>query len=179
LVQGGVHLACCSSPHQKLALQSLGFEPFPATAGMPLQGFVLNLSGTECDAWIDAVAAGRPLPRRLGVAEFERELRSILPRLLDDEALRHSTLWESTALASDAAGRSPADLRAGVGSMLSRLEGPTDADDHLAYRAVQLAYLTPRLSHESAAERLSVSRATFYRLLKRGIHGLAGALSAD
>jgi hypothetical protein len=179
LVQGGVHLACCSTPHQKLALESLGFEPFPATAGMPWQGLVLNLSRTECDAWVDAVAAGRPLQRRLGIAELERELRSILPRLLDDESLRRSTLWASSALAPASSDRCAADLRAVLGSMLSRLEGPPDADDHLAYRAVQLAYMTPRLSHESAAERLSVSRATFYRLLKRGIHGLAGALCAD
>ena len=179
LVQGGVHLACCSSPHQKLALQSLGFEPFATTPGMPLQGFVLNLSRTEYHTWVDAVAAGRPLQRRLGIADLERELRSILPRLLDDDSLRTSRLWESSALASVASDRSPADLRAVLGSTLSRLEGPPNTADHLAFRAVQLAYMTPRLTHESAAERLAVSRATFYRLLKRGIRGLASALSAE
>jgi hypothetical protein len=179
LVQGGIHVACCTSPRQKVALQTLGFEQCATAADTPLQGYVLNLSRIDYGMWVAAVAAGRQLRRGLSVAEFEHELRMILPRWLDDEYLRRSSLWESSALAAVSAEHAPTELRAVLASMLGRLGGPPDAADHLAYRAVQLAYMTPRVSHEAAAERLAVSRATFYRLLKRGIRGLADALSRD
>lgn len=45
----------------------------------------------------------------------------------------------------------------------------------LALRAVELAYLERTMSRERAAEELNVSRATFYRLLHRGVALLAAA----
>jgi hypothetical protein len=45
------------------------------------------------------------------------------------------------------------------------------------YHAVELAYLAGRPSRKLEARNLAVSRATLYRLVKRGIHGLAEALS--
>jgi hypothetical protein len=49
--------------------------------------------------------------------------------------------------------------------------------DALAYRAIELAYVERSTSHEAAARQLAVSRSTFYRLLKRGIHSLARTLT--
>jgi AAA ATPase domain len=181
LVQGGVHLARCSSPQQHAALESLGFEALVSVggcrrAGGAVQGYVLDLSRTGVDTWVAAITLGRRPPRTLAAAEFERELRDILPHWLDDDYLSHSPLWECGALATASPERSASKLRELIGGTLTRLAAPADADHHLAYRAVELAYLTPRLSNEAAAERLAVSRATFYRLIKRGIRGLALAL---
>ena len=143
-----------------------------------VQGFVLDLTRTGVHPWVDALAAGRRPPRSMGAVEFEHELRTILPNWFDDERLRRSALWEAGLVAGESDSRAAADLREVVRTTLQRLERSTDAYDHLAYRALELAYLTPRVSNEAAAERLSVSRATFYRLLKRGIRGLAMELSA-
>jgi predicted DNA-binding protein (UPF0251 family) len=46
-----------------------------------------------------------------------------------------------------------------------------------AYRAVELVYLSRRLTRKLEARNLAVSRATLCRLVKRGIQGLAEALS--
>ena len=46
-----------------------------------------------------------------------------------------------------------------------------------ALRAVELAYLERGVSHERAAERMLVSRSTFYRLLRRGTQALARELA--
>jgi hypothetical protein len=51
------------------------------------------------------------------------------------------------------------------------------AGDGAAFRAVELVYLSGRSSRKVGARHLAVSRATLYRLTKRGIHGLAEVLS--
>ncbi len=61
---------------------------------------------------------------------------------------------------------------------LARARAGAAPPQEQAYRALELAYLAKTTSHERAAERLAVSPATFYRLLKRGVHGLAVALDA-
>jgi len=42
---------------------------------------------------------------------------------------------------------------------------------------LELAYILRSGSHEHAAEQLAVSRATFYRLLKRGLQQVARLLT--
>jgi predicted DNA-binding protein (UPF0251 family) len=42
---------------------------------------------------------------------------------------------------------------------------------------LELAYIHKGTSYEAAAEHLAVSRATFYRLLKRGVQVLADTLT--
>jgi hypothetical protein len=184
LVLGGVHITCGTTDHQQAALESLGFEPLRVGVGAgpgaePCVGYVLDLSRTGVDTWLDAVAAGRQPPRGLAPKDLERELRAMLPRWHDDEDVRRSGLWECGVLARGDADRAPAELRQWVGGVLSRLEASTTGAARLPYRALDLAYLTPRVSNEAAAERLAVSRATFYRLVKRGIRDLAAALSEE
>jgi hypothetical protein len=188
LVQGGIHLACSPTTQHQAALRTLGFEPIAqSTRTLSLEGegwgegamksYVLDLSRTGVDSWLDALAAGRhPAHVKLPV-DVERELRAILPHWRDDGCLSRSTLWELNLLVGVTPDHSPGKLRELVRDTLHGLESKAAADERLAYRAVDLAYLTPRLTNEAAAERLSVSRATFYRLLKRGVRGLASVLS--
>jgi hypothetical protein len=61
---------------------------------------------------------------------------------------------------------------------LAAIRAGAREQDRLAYQALELAYITPSGSATQAATRLNVSRATFYRLLQRGLSGLAAALAA-
>lgn len=72
----------------------------------------------------------------------------------------------------------PETLRGALLAALEAAQVEAPEAEAAACRAVELAYLRKSGSHEQAAEELAVSRATFYRLLKRGIHRLAGALTA-
>jgi len=56
---------------------------------------------------------------------------------------------------------------------LAAANAGSELDKQLACHALELTYLTRGITHEAAAERLSVSRATLYRLLQRGIRHLA------
>jgi hypothetical protein len=126
---------------------------------------------------VEAVASGQRLPHCLGAADVERELQLVFAHWADDEWLSRSGLWRAGPLRElGLEGRSAARLRVLIGRALQQHLGEASAQQALALRAVQLGYLMPRVSHEAAAERLAVSRATFYRLLKRGTRGLAQRL---
>jgi predicted DNA-binding protein (UPF0251 family) len=64
-----------------------------------------------------------------------------------------------------------------VRAALDRARADATPQQELAYRALDLAYFQKTTSHERAAERLAVSPSTFYRLLRRGVQGLAQALT--
>ena len=63
----------------------------------------------------------------------------------------------------------------GLEALRELQSGP--ARDKAPYEAVSLAHIDECLTPEAAAERMAVSRATFYRLLKRGVSDLATELS--
>ena len=69
-----------------------------------------------------------------------------------------------------------AALREAVLSALAAARAEAGDQEELAYRAVELAYLERPVSNERVAERLSVSRSSFYRALRRGTAGIADAL---
>jgi hypothetical protein len=179
LSQGGIHLAYSPLPDHQTAFQTLGFEPLPDLAEGASgsrsgpNGFVLDLTGSGVERWIDALTLGRRPPRSMTASAVERELHAALTRWRDDAWLGRSALWEVGVVADGAPEQSPTELRARLGTILARAIADADADARPALRALELAYLTPRVSHEAAAARLAVSRATLYRLLKRGIRHLA------
>jgi len=185
MAAGGVHVAYGPLPEHQAALELLGFEPISGattdwwSTTQPTQGYVLDLTRTGVEPWTEALAAGCRPPKRLHVAEVEEELHRILPHWQDDAKLGQCGLW-GAALFMDVA---PEDRRAGyvreaVASILGRASADCNQEERFALRAVELAYLTPRVNHEAAAVRLAVSRATLYRLLKRGVRLLAEALTA-
>jgi DNA invertase Pin-like site-specific DNA recombinase len=118
------------------------------------------------------------LPHELAVEDIVREVQAALLHWRDDAELEVSPL---VALATnrdpDLANR-PADaVRALIADALARARAGASAERELAFRAVELAYLEHSISHERVAERLSVSRSTFYRLLKRGVAGVVAAIA--
>jgi DNA-directed RNA polymerase specialized sigma24 family protein len=92
----------------------------------------------------------------------------------DDAAL---TTWPIAELVSGPGEPSEEAVRALVRAALERARGAADEGRTTALRAVELAYLQPGVSHERAAERMLVSRSTFYRLLRRGTQALARTLA--
>jgi DNA-directed RNA polymerase specialized sigma24 family protein len=129
--------------------------------------------------WLEAVTSGRPVPPVLSDEELEKELHAILLAWQDDTRLSDSPLaqWVPFVAATDDA-TTPADgLRAAIrGALAERGSGNDELE--LACRALELAYLDRNLGHEQIAERLNVSRSSFYRLLHRAEREVAVRLTA-
>jgi DNA-directed RNA polymerase specialized sigma24 family protein len=178
---GGAFLAAVTTAERKQLCRALGFRPVEgALVNMgpgvePVEGFVLDLRGVGVEAWLDALVQGRKPPRGLSAGELERELQTVLARWPEDDVLASSPLIDLAP--SDGEAPDPEAVRSLVRSALQRARQGASEDQQLAYRALELAYLDRGLSHERAAERLSVSRSTFYRLLKRAVRGLAGSMA--
>jgi hypothetical protein len=172
----GTYLATLSWPHHKAVVEKLGFQPVPEarltpTGGVePIDSYVLDLSQIGVEAWLEALLSDRPPPRALRPEELERELHTALLHWHDDIALDRLVL---AGLVSTGSG--PEALRQAIRDALARARARAAPLQELAYRALELAYMQKSVSHERAAERLAVSRTTFYRLLKRAVRGLAQA----
>jgi len=143
----------------------------------PVDGYVLDLSQIGFEPWIEAVMSGRRLPRSLNAAEVENDLQTALRHWTDDGWLSRSLLINLPAVTQvDAETPRPAALRQAILQGLTAARGASDGDD-APYRALELVYLSKHPCPKQGARDLSVSRATLYRLVKRGIRGLAEALS--
>jgi hypothetical protein len=181
--QGGVHLTYASTPDHQAALEALGFESLTfevhalAASENSTAGYVLDLRRSGLDLWMDAVTSGR-LPKSPAAHEVRDALHGILVHWHDDAWLSRSAVWALGAEVPDHERLDPSRIREQIRAALSRFIEDGDVDGRLAGRAVELAYLTPRVSHIAAMERLAVSRATFYRLLKRGVQALANEFVA-
>ena len=181
--QGGVHLTMSSSalPQHKLALEALGFEPIgprgPGDAAS--RGYVLDLLRVGVDSWVNSLAATRAAAHGLPRTELEQELQTALAHWGDDAWLSGSKLLGASFMSAGPGHLDIPWMREYVAGVLSQLATKGGADERLACRAVLLAYLTPRVSHLEAMEQLAVSRATFYRLLKRGVQRLAARLADE
>jgi hypothetical protein len=180
----GTYLSSTCVPANKRMLEACGFEHLPATrnlawgADYPVDGYVLDLSRIGFESWIEAVMSGRRPPRLLGCADLEHELQGALRHWADDYWLARSRLADIPAVppADGVAQRSSA-VRETIRQALAAARVEAAAGLDAAYRALELVYLSRRPSRKLEARNLAVSRATLYRLVKRGIHGLAEALS--
>lgn len=168
----GTYVVYAAFPERRALYETLGFEPVPTPevyhwiADYPFQAYVLDLKRVGFEGWIEAVMAGRTPARRPTADDVEKELSDLLPRWDEDQLL------EVSQLGAFAGGAEPA--RAMIRAALEGLRN--DEDLSLALRALELAYLERAASHERLAERLAVSRSTFYRFLRRGIRAIAEAV---
>jgi hypothetical protein len=180
--EGGVHLAVASMSQHRAALEALRFEPIALVNGPAcdvdgsMTGYVLDLRHNGVDPWLEAVATGSDSICPPDADALESELQGVLAHWRDDEWFRRSTARQTRTRGAAGGQVEPSSVRDQVQTALSRLIDEGDADQQLAGRALELAYLTPRVSHAAAMERLAVSRATFYRLLKRGVQSLASVM---
>jgi hypothetical protein len=175
----GAYLIATPLPSWRPALEALRFRPLPADGGAedPDLGYVLDLRGVGVEGWIGAVLGDRPLARALTAPEVEVELAALLAHWHDPARLGASPLAGAFSASSDDAPAQRAhQLRQGILAALARARGEASEEQRLALDALELAYLGPYTSAERGAARLSVSRSTFYRLLRRATHHLARAL---
>jgi hypothetical protein len=179
----GIYLSSTYLPAHKRMLQTCGFKMLPAArneawgSDYPVDGYALDLSQIGFEPWIEAVMNGRRLPRSLNTAEVENELQTALRHWSDDGWLRRSLLVDLPAVTQVEAETSrPVALRQVILHGLTAARTASDGDD-AQYRALELVYLSKHPCPKQGARDLAVSRATLYRLVKRGIRGLAEALS--
>lgn len=175
LAGSGTYFVATPIPEYKALLEVLGFRPLPDGhdaghgGGQPTEAFELDLSQVGFTAWIEGLILGRPAPRALDPREVERHLQTVLVHWHDDAWLEAAP---RPCLGVHAAGA--AALRGAVRRALHRARA--QVEDDAVYRALELAYLTPDLlAPAEAAAQLGVSRATFYRLVRRGVRALATA----
>jgi hypothetical protein len=171
-MRGGVFLALTSFVFYEKALLSVGGRRVlsieSSTSERTLNLFEVDVDAYGVDEWTSAVLSGRTPVRRLTREQITDAVQEALVGWRRDEILAASPL---TALVGPAA--SPGDVRSMLRSVID-----TAADDSttLALQAVRYAYVDRSVSVEAAAERMHVSRATLFRLLKRGVATIAARL---
>jgi hypothetical protein len=182
--KGGIHLCATFIPAYKQMLEMCGYERLPSArneawgAHYPVDGYVLNLSQIGVETWIDAIVNDRRPPRPLDRAELANELQNVFRRWNDDGRLARSRLVELTGITSvEADAKRASAVRQKILQAVTEGRATAPASLEAAYQALEITYLSRRPGHKSGARTLAVSRATLYRLLKRGIAGLADALS--
>jgi hypothetical protein len=175
IAREGVYFTAAALPLHREVLETLRFSPIEETTianwipDHPFVGYMLDLRRVGFEAWIDALMRGREIVPRPDADSLEKELTELLPAMEDDAVVAASSLAQ---IAGDPAG--VRRLIRGTAASLRRTANPDLAN---ALRAVELAYIERAAAHERLAERLAVSRSTFYRLLRRGTRALAEALS--
>src|SRR5258708_10288886 len=186
LAGGDTYLASTPFPAYKPFFVHMGWQPVPAarnwswSSDLPADGYVLDLTRIGVEPWIGALMSGQSPPKGLELHELERAVQGALVHWHDDGWLAASELWESAPFALISIEARGADaLRRTIKDALERVKPEADDEQQVACRALELAYMAHGVSHEAAAERLAVSRATLYRLLKRGIHALVVGLTAS
>jgi hypothetical protein len=175
IAREGVYLTAAALPLHREVLETLRFAPIEATTTAswipdhPFVGYMLDLRRVGFEAWIDALMHGRAIVPRPDADALEKELTELLPAMEDDAVVAASSLAQ---IAGD-----PAGVRRLIRGTAASLRQTANPDLAHALRAVELAYIERAAAHERLAERLAVSRSTFYRLLRRGTRALAEALS--
>lgn len=176
--EGGILLAATIPETHRALTAAMGFKIVPGSKsyfrGLEIDGQILDLDSIGVENWLEAVVTGRKPPESLSRAEFERALQDVLLNWRDDAALAGSPLATLTESGVDATDQLVAGaLREVISAAIETGSASSTDDQQLAFRALQLAYIDKIGSHEAVAERLAVSRSTFYRLLKRGISAVA------
>jgi hypothetical protein len=181
---GGTYLATVARPELKGLITELGFQRVASSIngsspGFSPEGFVLDLSTIGVEAWMDAIIGGRPVRPGLRGDQILDAVHDALLSWHDHGALADSPL---TTLAPGSQERTRVEASDAVREILVRALERARAGGHadpLACRAIELAYMQRSLTHERAAERMNVSRSTFYRLLKRGANSIARELGSQ
>jgi hypothetical protein len=139
-------------------------------AGVVARGWVLDLTRIGFEGWIQAVVDGRQVRRPPSDNDLEAEILSALTHWNDAAWLAANCRFIPAG--AGAAQRAEATRQA-ITSAFSRARAEAGGPVDKSLRALELAYTKRSSSHKQAMRSLSVSRATFYRLCKRGVGVLA------
>jgi hypothetical protein len=180
---GGTYLCSTFLPSYKALLEACGFRRIPAAQNRTwgttylVDGYVLDLSSIGFERWIEAMVGGSALPTELDASAIESELREVLAHWDDSHWLARSPLVRRFGMEPGPESDRPQRCREMVLSALTEARANSSPDKRLAYHAVELAYLGDGSTRKQAARQLAASRATFYRLVSRGVRGLAQTLA--
>ena len=114
---------------------------------------------------MEGLIRGKPARPLLHAPDVERELQSVASSWTDDGVLAASPLADVAGAEEAEHARAEAVRRLFREALAAARAGAPDRG--AAFKAVEMAYLDRSVSHERVAERMAVSRSTFYRLLKR------------
>ena len=176
IARSGLTLVSALRPEHQALLVALGFREVPGSLNttwgddLGYQGFALDLRVTGVEPWIRAVLEGRPAPA-LSKEELAAAMTAALVGFNDPDTLSRSPLAAVVGPPDDP--EIVETLRVSVEEALRVGMERSGLDGERALHAVELGYIRTLGSHERAAEQLKVSRATFFRLLKRGTELLA------
>jgi len=176
-----VYLASATGPQMKALVEGMGFEVVPgfewpssSPSEPPMRGYLLDKSFAGNMGWIEALASGTKLPRIPRGSAFAAAVQQAFEHWDDPAALAASPI---AALGVLRLGGSQPDarhaqelLRSALGAVAAR--GGAERD---AAHTVELLFLE-RVAPDAAMSRMSVSRATLYRLRRRGIELVAAEL---
>ncbi|OLC04913.1 MAG: hypothetical protein AUI15_00510 [Actinobacteria bacterium 13_2_20CM_2_66_6] len=174
---GGTYLCTTRDALFDQLMEVCGFEALTSSEeggdDRPATGWVLDLTRRGFEGWIESIIEGRPTRAVPNPVRLESELQGALVHWNDPDWLATNC----SILASAAPiGERPNIVRRAIEEALSRVRTEGSMGTEQACRALELAYMKKRANHKEAMCSLAVSRATFYRLCKRGIHTLAGEL---
>jgi len=180
---GGTYIVITPYPFAKAYLRFLGFEPVERLANWrcgdkhPVETFVLDLRTVGVERWLESILGGRSLPKPMSLSEIEDEVRRVMRHWHEDSHLADSPLLHLPQVATpDSGGGRVPVLRQTILGALATARSKASPDQAEAYQALEYAYLQRVGSLDRSAQRMTVSRATFFRLLKRGFQGLAAEL---
>jgi hypothetical protein len=174
---GGTYLCTTRDVLFNQLMEVCGFEPLTSCADggdqQPAIGWALDLTRLGFETWIEGIIEGRAARARPDPIRLESELLGALVHWNDSEWLASncSTLAGEAPLVDR-----PIAVRKAIEEALSRARTASSAAMEQAYRALELGYMKRRANHKEAMCSMAVSRATFYRLCKRGVRSLAGEM---
>jgi hypothetical protein len=168
----GTYLCMSREPLVDRLLTECAFEMVTEShqSDMVVKGWALDLTRVGFEGWIQAVIDGRHVQAPPSDGDLRIEILSALIHWGD-------TAWLAVNCPLISAGVALTDRAEMIRQTIqeafarARAEGPGSMDRGL--RALELAYMKRSASHKQAMRSLSVSRATFYRLCKRGVGTLA------
>jgi DNA polymerase III delta prime subunit len=172
---GGTYLSSTALPLLNQLLEACGFE---LLSGSPddANGWVLDLTRIGFDGWIETIMDGKPSNVRPDTAQLDSELLGALAHWNDSQ-------WLATNCPIISGALPPMDraeaVRETIDEALTRARAKGSNTMERAYRAVELGYMKQSAGQKQAMRSLAVSRATFYRLCKRGVWAIAEECSAD
>jgi DNA polymerase III delta prime subunit len=164
----GTYLCTSRDPLMERLLSEFAFELVVEShrTNTAAKGWALDLTRVGFEGWIQAVIDGSQVKSLPANGELQTEILSALIHW-DDAA------WLAVNCPLTSAGVAMAEradkTRQTIREALSRARAERPGSSQKALRAIELAYMNRSASHKQAMRSLSVSKATFYRLCKRGV----------
>jgi hypothetical protein len=135
-----------------------------------VKGWALDLTRVGFEGWIQAVVNGQQVQAPPSYFQLQAEILSALTHWNDRGWLALNCPLTSTGVGLTERAEV---TRQAITDAISRARDGGSGPLERPLRALELAYMKGGASHKQGMRSLSVSRATFYRLCKRGVVALA------